>query len=134
MNVLQFTLPGPRMPHPLFGFLSSLAGLRPGDYLEQINPDLARLNIDVSDVGDRGIRVEHRDGALTVKALRWGGEEVLRRIRLQPSLVLTRHRRRGDVLEIDLSVVRDAGPPPTTPAVAFAPRPATSPPVPAFAA
>jgi hypothetical protein len=118
MNVIQFNRPGPRAPHPLFRVLSSLVGIRPGDYVEQVTPTKARLTVDVSEAGDRTVRLDQTGNVLTVKAKRWGAEQILRRIQLSPAIRPVKHHRRGDVIEIDLAFARDSDPPPNSPATA----------------
>lgn len=123
MNVIQFNRAGPRAPHPLFGFLASVVGIHARDTVEQVTPSRARLNIDVSDAGDRAVHVDRQGRTLAVKATGLGIDDTLRRIHLGHNVRPVNHRRRGDVLEIDLTLAEDRDPPlPTAPAAAPMPR------------
>lgn len=103
MNVIQFT-PRRTADPGLFEPLSSLAGLRPGDSIEQIGPHAARLAIDLTPAPE-GVDVGLEGRTLLVIADR--DARVLRRFDLADGVSVTATRRTTAGLEIDF--VRGAG-------------------------
>lgn len=96
MNVIQFT-PRRTADPGLFEPLSSLAGLRPGDSIEQTGRHAARLSIDLTPAPD-GVDVRVEGQTLVVAG---PGAQVLRRLDLADGVSITAKRRTKSGLEID---------------------------------
>lgn len=96
MNVIQFT-PRRTADPGLFEPLSSLAGLRPGDSIEQTGRHAARLSIDLSPAPD-GVDVRKEGRTLRVAA---PGGRILRRLDLADGVSVTAKRRTKNGIEID---------------------------------
>jgi hypothetical protein len=99
MNVMQFA-PRPTADAGLFEPLRSLAGLRPGDGIEQTGPHAARLLI-ATDTPAFDVR---RDGrSLLVVSTGGEAESVLRRYDLADGVSITATRRTSGGCEIEFT-------------------------------
>ncbi|MCW5717930.1 MAG: hypothetical protein KIS68_08895 [Bauldia sp.] len=97
MNVIQFT-PRTTADPGLFEPLRSLAGLRPGDSLEQTGVHAARLVVELTPA-PLGVDTRREGQVLLVVAD--PGERVLRRFDLADNVAITATRRTADGIEIE---------------------------------
>lgn len=105
MNVIQFA-PRPTADAGLFEPLRSLAGLRPGDSIEQTGKHAARLFIEIaSEVAGIDIRLDGR--TLVVLGGNERGAKELRRYDLADGVSVTATRRTSTGFEVEF--VRDEG-------------------------
>ena len=103
MNVIQFT-PRRMTDAGLFEPLASLAGLRPGDSIEQTGAHQARLSVDLTPAPE-GVDIRLDGGTLVV--VEGKGARTLRRFDLAEGVSITATRRTTGGLEIDF--VRSTG-------------------------
>jgi len=103
MNVIQFT-PRRTTDAGLFEPLSSLAGLRPGDSIEQTGIHAARLAVDLTPALES---VDVRLDGRTLMVVDDRGARHLRRFDLAEGVSITATRRTASGLEIDF--VRGTG-------------------------
>ncbi|MCC6734758.1 MAG: hypothetical protein IT534_01360 [Bauldia sp.] len=99
MNVIQFA-PRPTADSGLFEPLRSLAGLRPGDGIEQTGPHAARLLVEFTEA-PTDIDVRREGKMLLVVAGTGGGASVLRRFDLAEGVSVTATRRTSGGCEIE---------------------------------
>lgn len=99
MNVIQFT---PRMPDDagMFEPLRSLAGLRPGDSIEQTGRHAARLVIELSPEPD-AVDLTRDGRTLLVVGRSEARDSILRRFDLADGVNVTSTRRTRSGFEID---------------------------------